>query len=83
MDCLSIPEGKSLFYGISDVLREGVAGLLNILIEEFLSLLTYSVVNQLILRLLGRRLTNMRPSQVRIQVDRNPPQSMTVALRDL
>jgi hypothetical protein len=54
MDCISIPEGKSLFDGISDVLREGWAGLLNILIEEFLSLLADSVVDQLILRLLGR-----------------------------
>ena len=72
MDCLSIPEGKSLSDGISDVLREGLTGLFNILIEEFLSLLTYSIVDQLILRLLGRGLTHMRPSQLGIQVDRNP-----------
>ena len=72
MDCLSIPEGKSLFDGISDVLREGWAGLLNILIEEFLSLLADSVVDQLVLRLLGRGLIHVRPSQLRIQVDRDP-----------
>ena len=60
-----------------------MTGLLHILVEEFLSLLTNGVVDQLILRLLGRGLIHMRPSQLRIQVDRDPLQGIAVALWDL
>ena len=49
-----------------------MTGLLDILVEEFLSLLTNGVVDKLILSLLGRGLIHVRPSQLRIQVDRNP-----------
>jgi hypothetical protein len=72
VNCLSISKGKSLSDGISQVLGEGMAGLLDILVEEFLSLLTNGVVDKLILSLLGRGLIHVRPSQLRIQVDRDP-----------